>query len=49
MCIISREFMHPAKGKNMILLKVYEDLLRDLQLRETAKTHSALVTVQRFI
>lgn len=49
MCIISREFMSQAKGKNLILLKLHADFLRDLWLRGAAKTHSALVAVQGFI
>lgn len=49
MCIISRGFMSQGKGKNLILLKLHADFLRDLWLRGAAKTHSALVAVQRFI
>lgn len=49
MCIISREFMSQGKGKNLILLKLHVDFLRDLWLRGDAKTHSALVAVQGFI
>lgn len=49
MCIISREFMSQGKGKNLILLKLHADFLRDLWLRGAAKTHSALVAVQGFI
>lgn len=38
-----------GKGKNLILLKLHADFLRDLWLRGAAKTHSALVAVQGFI
>lgn len=47
MCIVSREFT--SQGKNLILLKLHADFLRDLWLRGVAKTHSALVAVQGFI
>lgn len=36
-------------GKNVILLKLHGDLLRDLWLRVAAKTHSALVAEEKFI
>lgn len=49
MCIISRDFMSQEKGKNLILLKLHADFLRDLWLSRAAKTHSALVAVQGFI
>lgn len=49
MCIISGESVSQAKGKNLILLKLHADFRRDLWLRASAKTHSALVAVQRFI
>ena len=49
MCIISSEFTSQGKGKNLILLKLHADFLRDLWLRGAAKTHSALVAVQGFI
>lgn len=41
--------MSQGKGKNLILLKLHVDFLRDLWLRGAAKTHSALVAVQGFI
>lgn len=49
MCIISRKFTSQAKGKNLILLKLHADFRRDLWLKGSAKTHSALVAVQGFI
>lgn len=49
MYIISREFTSQGKGKNLILLKLHADFLRDLWLRSAAKTHIALVAVQGFI
>lgn len=49
MCVISSEFPSQGKGKNLILLKLHTDFLRDLWLRGAAKTHSALVAVQGFI
>lgn len=48
-CIISSKFRSQGKGKNLILLKLHADFVRDLWLREAAKTHSALVAVQGFI
>lgn len=48
-CIISTKFRSQGKGKNLILLKLHADFVRDLWLREAAKTHSALVAVQGFI
>lgn len=41
--------MSQGKEKNLILLKLHADFLRDLWLRGAAKTHSALVAVQGFI
>lgn len=49
MCMTSRQFMSQAKGKNLILLKLHADFQRDLWLRGSAKTHTALVAVQGFI
>lgn len=48
-CIISTKFRSQGKGKNLILLKLHADFVRDLWLREAANTHSALVAVQGFI
>ncbi len=41
--------MSQGKGKNLILLKLHVDFLRDLRLTGAAKIHSALVAVQGFI
>lgn len=49
MCIISNGSTSQREEKNLILLKLHADFLRDLRLRGFAKTHSALVAVQGFI